>query len=215
MEAITVNKQEAKKITIDLTNVEIQNIKEERIFLFYERYIKNIECNIQNAKDALILTLDFDIDKAEEIFELPIEVKRALIASFRRQLKRQYKVQMLNEMLKVKAFNEINTVILQQVTEQLFSKGIDKDFITQKIKENNGIYKKPRRNENITLSFTNKEMIEKIKQSYKDNVYMAMEEIEDIYIKVSNQILLGKITKEEIEQDYLNENPNSKIFIQK
>ena len=58
-------------------------------------------------------------------------------------------------------------------------------------------------------------MIEKIKQSYKDNVYMAMEEIEDIYIKVSNQILLGKITKEEIEQDYLNENPNSKIFIQK
>ena len=71
------------------------------------------------------------------------------------------------------------------------------------------------KNENITLSFTNEEMIEKIKQSYKDNVYMAMEEIEDIYIKVSNQILLGKITKEEIEQDYLNENPNSKIFIQK
>lgn len=213
MESITDNKQEAKKITIDLTNVEIQNIKEERIFLFYERYKKNLELNIQNAKDALIYALEFDTEKAEEIFQLPVEVKRALIASFRRQLKRQYKVQMLNEMLRAKAFNEINTVILQQVTEQLFSKGIDKDFITKKIKENNEIYKKPRRNENIILSFTNEEKIEKIKQSYKDNVYMAMEEIEEIHTKVINKMNSGKITQEEIEQDYLNENPNSKIFI--
>ena len=114
-------------------------------------------------------------------------------------------------MFKNNAFTKINTVILQKITEELFSKGIDKDFITQKIKEYNDIYKKPRRNENLAFSY-NKEIAQKMTDKYKEIVYMPLHKIEEIHNEIERKIDKTELSIEDIQNDYLKSNPNTKTI---
>lgn len=207
-----INMEESKKQSalytpINLDSIEIiKELKKEHIYIFYKRYKKNYENNYILLKGRFI-----EEGGSEDEFEFPFEVQRALIASLRRQIKRQCKVDMLNSMFKNNAFTKINTVILQKITEELFSKGIDKDFITQKIKEYNDIYKKPRRNENLAFSY-NKEIAQKMTDKYKEIVYMPLHKIEEIHNEIERKIDKTELSIEDIQNDYLKSNPNTKTI---
>lgn len=200
-------KQSALYTPIKLENIHIiEELKKEHIYIFYKRYKRNYDNNYILAKAKFI-----EAGGSEEEFELPEEVKRALIASLRRQIKRQCKVEMLNAMFKNNAFTKINTVVLQKITEELFSKGIDKDFITKKIKEYNDIYKKPRRNENLAFSY-NKEIAQKMTDKYKEIVYMPLHKLEKIHDEIQIKIDKRELSIEDIKNEYLISNPNTEVI---
>lgn len=197
-------KQSAIVVNIDLQNVNLITTKEEHIYLFYQRYLTNYENN-------QILLLDDFVRQGgnKDDFEMPPEVDRALIASFRRQLKRQYKVNLINEMISKNSFPYLNTVILQNTVKALFKNSIDKDFITTKIKENQEIYKKPRRNENLDLHFDNQK-VNLIKEHYNKNVYVPMDEVKKISEKISLLINKNIGYLRDIEEEYRTHNPATK-----
>ena len=200
-------KQSALYTPINLDSIEIiKELKKEHIYIFYKRYKKNYENNYILLKGRFI-----EEGGSEDEFEFPFEVQRALIASLRRQIKRQCKVDMLNSMFKNNAFNTINTVILQKITEEIFSKGIDKYFITQKINEYRNLYKKPRRNEILSFSY-NKEIANQMTEKYKEIVYMSLDKLEKIHDEIQIKIDKRELSIEDIKNDYLISNPNTEVI---
>ena len=192
-------KQKAVEVSIKKIKIPVlEDLNKFSISIAYDNFLRTYkEQHKEKLQKVLEAKPDFDPDE----FELSPIIVGLLQSAFKRTIKKLYKLKFIIDLCESKSITKINKPILNNLSIELFDKGLSNNEITVFLKKYKQLYDPAVRNTEIKL-LIDEEYLKEIKSSFYDSTYFDDERIKKICDEAEEEF--KKLRKNNPDLNYSN-----------